>query len=164
MKKLLLQNLEYPFELIGTDWMLITAGDKNKFNTMTASWGTLGVLWNKKIATCFVRPQRYTFEFIEKQNYFSLSFFNSSYKDALKLCGTKSGRDIDKVKETGLTPCFEESAPYFSEAHTTLVCKKIYSDFISPKCIIDKSIESNYQNKDYHKMYIGEIIKCVVKE
>ena len=161
MKELSLKNLEYPFELIGNDWMLITAGNKEKFNTMTASWGTIGILWNKKVATCFIRPQRYTFEFIEKNDYFSLSFFDSSYKDILKLCGTKSGREIDKVKETNLTPCFENVAPYFKEAHTVLVCKKIYSQFIDPECILDKSIEKNYPNKDYHKMYVGEIIDCI---
>lgn len=164
-KKVDLKNLEInPFTAIGDEWMLLTAGDKEKFNTMTVSWGGLGVLWNKKVSFCFVRPQRYTFEFTEKSDYYSLSFYDSKYKDALKICGTKSGRDIDKVKETGLTPNLSEFAPYFEEAKIILICKKMYSQFIDPKCMIDDKIENNYPNKDYHKMYVGEIVECLVKE
>lgn len=153
-----------PFTMIGDEWMLVTAGNKEKFNTMTASWGSLGVLWNKKVSFCFVRPQRFTFEFIEKNDYYSLSFYASKYKETLKICGTKSGRNLDKVKETGLTPNFNEFAPYFEEAKMVLVCKKLYSQFIDPKCMIDNKIDSNYPNKDYHKMYVGEIVECLVSK
>lgn len=156
-----LENLN-PFNLIGNDWMLITSGKKENFNTMTASWGALGVLWNKKVAFCFVRPQRYTFEFMEENENFTLSFFEDRYKDALKICGRKSGRDCDKVKEANLTPCFSDGGIYFKEAKMVLVCKKIYSQFINPECIIEKDLEKNYEMKDYHKMFVGEIKECLV--
>ena len=149
------------FSQIGEKWMLITAGSKEKFNTMTASWGMMGVLWNKDVATAFVRPQRYTFEFLEKNDYYTLSFFDSKYKKQLSFCGRNSGRDVDKIKETGLTPIFDEHAPYFKEASTVFVCKKIYGQFISPEGFIDVDLDKNYENKDYHKMYVGEIVKCL---
>ncbi len=153
-----------PFNLIGNEWMLITAGGKNNFNTMTASWGTMGVLWNKNIVSCFVRPQRYTFKFLEENEIFSISFFDGKHKDALKICGTKSGRDCDKINLAGLTPIFDEKAPYFKESKMTLICKKIYAQYVDPKCMIDENLESNYKLKDYHKMFVGEIIKCLVED
>ena len=153
-----------PFNLIGNDWMLVTAGEKNNFNTMTASWGTVGVLWNKNIASCFVRPQRYTFKFLEENEIFSLSFFDEKYKDALKICGTKSGRDCNKINLAGLTPIFDEKTPYFKESKMILICKKIYTQYIDPKYMIDENLESNYKLKDYHKMFVGEIIKCLVED
>lgn len=149
------------FSQIGEKWMLITVGNKEKFNTMTASWGMMGILWNKDVATAFVRPQRYTFEFLEKNDYYTLSFFESKYKKQLSYCGRNSGRNVDKIKETGLTPIFDEQAPYFKEASTVFICKKIYGQFISPEGFIDIDLDKNYENKDYHKMYVGEIIKCL---
>ena len=92
-----------PFTTIGTEWMLLTAGNEDKHNTMTVSWGGLGVLWRKNVTYVLVRPQRYTMEFMDREEYYSLCVFDETYKPALKLCGTKSGRDIDKDKETGLT-------------------------------------------------------------
>ena len=116
-----------PFKLIGKDWMLITAGDKEKFNTMTASWGGVGIMWGKPVATAYIRPQRYTFEFIENGDYYTQSFFDEEYRDALKFCGSKSGRDYDKVKETGLTPVVDDEtgAVYFKEAKLVFICKKM---------------------------------------
>lgn len=123
---------ENPFKLINDDWMLITAGNKDDYNTMTASWGGLGIMWHKNVASIVVRPTRYTFDFIEKNDYFTLSFFEEEYKDALTLCGTKSGRDCDKVKEAGLTPIFDDNGIYFfSEAKIVMVCKKNYTGRIS---------------------------------
>ncbi len=153
-----------PFAKIGKDWMLITSGEKEKFNTMTASWGALGVLWNKNVTFAFVRPQRYTFEFLEKDEYYSLSFFDSKYKKELGFCGKVSGRDIDKIKETGFTPLFNSSAPYFEEANLIFICKKIYNQFIEPSLFLDENIGDNYPKKDYHKMFVGEIIKCLVRD
>lgn len=155
---------ENPFKLIGKDWMLVTAGDKSKFNTMTASWGGVGILWNKPVAFTFIRPQRYTFEFTEQGEYYTLSFFDEKYRQALNFCGTKSGRDYDKVKETGLTPVFSENAPYFGEAKLVLVCKKLYNQFLTEESLNDKALISNYANNDWHKMYVGEIEKVLVKE
>ena len=153
-----------PFDLVGNDWMLITSGTKEKFNTMTASWGTMGILWNKPVCMCFVRPQRYTFEFMEKNDYFSLCFFEDSFKSKLVFCGRNSGRDCDKIKETGLKAEFDLQTPYFQEAKLVLICKKIYNQFIDKDCILDKEIYKNYEQNDYHKMYIGEIVKCLVRD
>lgn len=152
------------FNLLAKDWMLITAGDKDKFNMMTASWGGFGVLWNKKIAWCVVRPQRYTYEFMESANVFTLSFFEEKYRKALELCGTRSGRDIDKMKAAGLTPLFTDlNGVCFSEARLVLECRKIYFQDIDPKHFLDASIDANYPQKDYHRMYLGEITSCRVK-
>jgi len=155
---------ENAFKLIGSDWMLITAGRMDLLNTMTASWGGLGVLWNKKVCYCVIRPQRYTREFMEKSQYFTLSFFDSDYRKALELCGTKSGRDVDKVKETGLTPVRAGcGAVYFDEARIVMECRKIYFQDIDPANFVDPTIAENYPGKDYHRMYVGEIMKCMVK-
>jgi len=165
LEKINLENIkiENPFKLIGSDWMLVTAGDEKRFNTMTASWGGLGVLWNKKVSFCFIRPQRFTFEFMEKNDYYSLSFYDSNYKDSLRICGTTSGREVNKVEKVGFTPCYKEKAPYFEEAKLVFICKKIYTQFIDPRYMIEAKLESNYKNNDYHKMYVGEIVECIVK-
>ena len=152
------------FKSIGKDWMLITSGNKEKFNTMTASWGSVGVLWNKNIATIFVRPQRYTFEFLENNDFYTLSFFDDEFKKELAFCGRNSGKDLDKVKSTGLAPSFDDNFTFFSQAKLVFVCKKIYTDFIKPDNFLDDSIKINYENNDYHKMYVGEIVKCLVKK
>lgn len=147
-------------KLIGTDWMLITAGTQEKFNMMTASWGGVGVLWHKKIAWCVVRPQRYTYEFMEKADVFTLSFFSEKYKEALTICGTKSGRNIDKAKTCGLTPVFSKNGGIlFSEAKLVLECRKIYFQDLNPNNFLDPSIAKNYPDKDYHRMYVGEILE-----
>lgn len=158
------QITENAFDLIGKDWALVTAGDKDKYNTMTVSWGGVGIMWNKPVAFTFIRPQRYTFEFTESGEYFTMSFFDESYRDVLKFCGSKSGRDYDKAKETGITPVFDLDAPYFSQAKLVLVCKKLYSQFLNEESARDKSILSSYANGDYHKMYISEIVKVLVKD
>ena len=155
---------ENAFKLIGTDWMLITAGSTSSFNAMTASWGGIGVLWHKNVCTIYVRPQRYTYEFLEKNDNFTLSFFSEKYKDALKLCGSKSGRDSDKIKEAGITPVeTENGSVFFQEASLVIECRKIYYLDIDPENFIDPSIAENYPNKDYHRMYIGEILNCLRK-
>ena len=154
-----------PFKAIDKEWMLITAGDENKYNTMTASWGGLGVIWNKPVATCYIRPQRYTNEFVDSNEYFTLSFFgDGNYRDALTLCGRKSGRDIDKAKETGLVPAFDKQAPYFEQAELVFVCRKLHKQRIAPEGFVDPAIENNYTNGDYHYLYIGEIVDCLVKD
>lgn len=153
------------FSMIGDQWMLITAGTGDSCNTMTASWGGLGVIWNKNVATCYIRPQRYTREFVDREDTFTLAFFGEEYRKALALCGAKSGRDIDKVKECGFTVAATESgAPYFAEADLVLVCKKLYVGDIDPDGFMDTALcEKNYPNKDYHKMYIGEIVEVLKK-
>ena len=151
-----------PFKLIGSDWMLITAGTPEAFNTMTASWGGLGILWEKKVATCFIRPTRYTFEFAERSTYFTLSFFGEQYRKALTYCGTHSGKNTDKIREAGLTPAKDGGFVYFEEARLVLACRKLYAQDIDPEQFLDPKIEDMYPQKDYHRMYIGEIVKCLV--
>ena len=155
---------ENVFNMIGKQWMLITAKNNETVNTMTASWGTLGVLWGKPVAICYIRPQRYTFPIVESGNSLSLSFLGEEYRNALKLCGTLSGRDVDKASETGLTPKAVDGSMSFEEAEIVLVCKKLAFQDINPEGFINRTVGSTcYPDKDYHRMYIGEIVKCYVK-
>lgn len=150
-----------PFEMIGKQWMLITSGDKEKFNTMTASWGAVGVLWNKNVVMAFVRPQRYTLEFLNKHDYFSCSFLPEKYRSALAFCGKYSGRDCDKIEKTGLTPVFDDNSVYFEQADTVLVCKKLYVQQLNKESIIEMGIDANYADNDYHYMFVAEITKAL---
>ncbi|HPB80422.1 MAG TPA: flavin reductase [Spirochaetota bacterium] len=150
------------FRLIGTDWMLVTAGAKNSFNTMTASWGGLGFLWNRNVSFIFVRPQRHTYSFLERHDIFTLSFFDETYRNVLQYCGSKSGKDVDKVSETKITPAETgQGGIYFSEARLMLECRKIYYQDIIPENFLDQKIADNYSLQDYHRMYIGEIVTCL---
>ena len=149
------------FSMIGDQWMLITAGTREQCNTMTASWGGLGVLWGKPVATVYIRPQRYTLEFVEREEKFTLAFFGEAYRKALALCGSKSGRDIDKVKECSFTvKTGAGGAPFFQEAELALVCRKLYWQDIDPTHFLDPDLDGKwYPGKDYHRMYIGEIVE-----
>lgn len=145
-------------------WCLITAGNKDSYNTMTASWGAMGELWNKDVCFIFIRPQRYTLEFTEREELFTLSFFGEEYKKALGFCGRNSGRDCDKAKETGLTPMEIDGGMSFEESETVIVCKKLFYQDIDPQGFIDKAIDGVcYPEKDYHRMYVGEVIGCYQK-
>ncbi len=163
-----IEKLEFhPFSKIGKEWMLITAGTKEKFNTMTASWGGVGVNWGKNVATTYIRPQRYTKEFVDANETFTISFYGEEYKKALNICGTISGRDEDKVKKAGLTPYFVDDTVAFGEANIILVCKKLYETVLEPEGFIEDAKELDekwYPQKDYHTMYISEIVKVLVKE
>lgn len=153
------------FKMIGDDWMLITGGDEKSFNTMTAGWGGMGILWGKPVAFSYVRPQRYTKEFMDSGDYHTLSFYSEQYKNALSICGAKSGRDTDKVKEAGLTPAFADcGAVYFDEADLVLVCRKLYYDDLKPENFLVPEISKTYKEKDYHRLYIGEIIEVLKKD
>lgn len=153
-----------PFKALDKDWMLVTAGSLKSYNTMTASWGGFGVLWGKNIAICVIRPIRYTYGFMEESGTFTLSFFSDKYRKALSFCGSHSGKDYDKAKETGLTAVeTDNGSVYFSEARLVLECKKIYFDDINPENFIDPEIDSHYPEKDYHRMYIGEIVNVYKK-
>lgn len=154
-----------PFKLIGKDWMLITAEKDGKANTMTASWGGLGVMWNKNVAYVVIRPQRYTKEFVDSADSFSLTFFNNSFKEILSYLGTKSGRDEDKIKKSNLTLIHDNNIPYFEEANIAIFCKKLFAQEYNPESFIDKEINKQcYPNSDHHTLYIGEITKILVKE
>jgi flavin reductase (DIM6/NTAB) family NADH-FMN oxidoreductase RutF len=158
------QLTENPFRLIGRDWMLITAGDRDSFNTMTASWGGLGVLWERKVAFCFVRPTRYTYQFMERSPLYTLSFYPEELRKTLTFLGTHSGRDRDKIKESGLTLVRDKGFVYFDEARLVLVCRKLYFQDIGPERFLDPKIMDMYPQKDFHRMYVGEVVKCLVKE
>jgi flavin reductase (DIM6/NTAB) family NADH-FMN oxidoreductase RutF len=153
------------WKMIGSDWMLITAGTQDSYNTMTASWGGVGVLWGRNVCWCVIRPQRYTHEFMEREEHFTLSFLGEEYRDALTFCGSHSGRDRDKAAETGLTPIpgALPATTTFAEARLVIECRKIYFQDLDPRHFLDPSIEDNYPDRDYHRMYIGEIVDCWVK-
>ena len=150
---------------IGFDWMLITAGNPERFNTMTASWGGMGFLWNKPVAFIFIRPQRFTYEFAELNEYFTLHFFEEKYREILNFCGTKSGRDVDKVAKTGLT-VFNSPGNnvYFGQSYLQMECRKLYFDDLNPDHFLDEKIIRNYPKNDFHRFYIGEIVDCIEKQ
>ena len=156
---------ENTFKTIGKDWLLVTAEHNDRCNMMTASWGGLGIMWNKPVAFTFIRPQRYTFGMLESEECFSLCVLGEEYKKALMFCGSKSGRDFDKVKETGLTVQHYEGIPYFEEAKMVLICKKLYAQYLNADSVIAESIEKNYSpdGNDWHKMYISEITAVLKK-
>lgn len=153
-----------PFEMIGKDWMLVTAQYNGKVNTMTASWGGLGVMWGKDVAFLVIRPQRYTKEFIDQSTQLSLSFFGQDYHKELGYLGSVSGRDENKIEKAGLTIVTENSVPYFAEADTVLLCKKLFAQPFEESAFLDTSIlEKWYPDKDYHTLYIAEIEKVLKK-
>lgn len=153
-------------DLFKNRWALVTAGDKDALNTMTVSWGAVGELWGKDMATLYIRPQRYTEEFLNKNDYLTVSFYPDDMKKQIHgVCGSKSGRDVDKVKECNLTPVFDEKAPYFNEAQIVLVCKKTAKSRFNPDEFLDGEIDEKwYPQNDYHFIYYAEIEKVLVKD
>ncbi len=156
---------ENTFKLIGKDWMAITAQNNHgDVNTMTASWGGLGVMWAKDVAYVVVRPQRYTKEFIDESNKFSLSFFEEKYRDKLKYFGTVSGRDEDKIVSSDMVINYENKIPYFAEAKVVVLCKTLYKQNMKKECFVDEKLTNLwYQNEDYHMLYVAEIEKIFIK-
>lgn len=157
-----------PFVKIGKEWMLISACDEKRtdkqIGTMTASWGGVGVLWGKNVFFCFVRPQRFTKEFIDAQDTITLSFFDEKYRDALTKCGRSSGRDCDKIKDAGLSAQIHDGAVFFYEAQLTIVGKKLFCQYLDENSFADKSlIDINYPSKDYHMVYVCEITQAYQK-
>ncbi|MBI9020995.1 MAG: flavin reductase [Verrucomicrobia bacterium] len=154
---------ESSFRMIGKEWMLITAGTMQNWNTMTASWGAMGELWFKPVAFTFLRPQRYTLEFVEREPVFTLSFFDDSQRDILSFCGSHSGRDCDKAAAAGLTPF---ATPYgsvaFEEARVVIECRKLFAQDLDPNGFIDDSIIPKcYPFKDFHRMFVGEVLRVL---
>lgn len=149
-------------------WLLLTSGDyeKNHANTMTVSWGYFGMMWNKPMAVVVVRPSRYTFEFMEKYDSFTLTGLPEKYKKEMLLLGSVSGRDLEKVENLELTsvPSMTVSAPSFEEADLVLECKKVYWDDFKPENFVNPSIDKNYPLKDYHRMYFGEVLNVIGAE
>lgn len=152
------------FQTIGKDWLLLTAGVPGDFNTMTVSWGGLGVLWGRNVATVYVRPQRYTKEFMEKYDSFTLSAYPASEHSKLALCGAKSGRDVDKVAECGFEPKELGGGVYFEGANLVIACRKIYFSDFESRNFLDPKIMDNYAAGDFHRMYIGEITDMLAEK
>lgn len=152
------------FKLIGQDWMLVTAGNLKDYNMMTAAWGGAGILWKKPVAIAFIRPQRHTYSYMEKQASFTLNFFDEQHRDLLTMCGTRSGRDMDKMNIDGLEALQTPSGNVlFKQARMALECVKIYYDDIKPEFFQTFEIEKVYPQKDYHRFYIGEIRQVWLK-
>ena len=167
------QLKDNPFEMIGKDWMLVTACTQQKdeegkiitgrVNTMTASWGGVGILWNKPVATIYLRPTRYTKEIIDAGEYFSLSVLGEKYKNALNYCGSHSGRDEDKIAQCKLHVEYMNFTPWIKEARLVLICRKLYAQEMNAFSFTDPSIcDKNYRKNDFHTMYIAEIEKVMV--
>jgi flavin reductase (DIM6/NTAB) family NADH-FMN oxidoreductase RutF len=157
-----------PFTKISEEWFLIVAGNESKHNAMTARWCGFGMVWNIHTATIYIRPQRYTYEFVRDNDYFTLCFFSEAYRKTLTFFGTKTGRDHDKAKETGLTPNFNMYAPYYEEADMVFICKKIYcQDIVETSFVADEDnalIKKNYPENDFHRMYVGQIETVLTKK
>ena len=155
------------WNLIGKQWMLVTAGSADKFNTMTASWGGIGWLWNKPVAFVFIRPERYTHQFVETNEYLTLSFFDEKYRKALQICGTVSGKDADKVQQAELTPeAFNDNATTFSQARLSLLCRKLFKTSMTENSFIDKDILQRWYNDKpggtLHDIYVLEIEEAAI--
>ncbi len=155
-----------PFSMIGDEWMLITAKKEDKVNTMTASWGGVGIMWGKTVAFVGIRPQRYTKEFVDNSEYFTLSFFGGEQKKAMGHLGSVSGRtEPDKIEKAGLHVTELDAWPTFEEASLVFVCRKLYAQGMKEECFLGtEEINRWYPDKDFHTMYVAEIVKAYVQE
>lgn len=143
-------------------WALVSAGNLSSFNTMTIGWGGVGCLWNRPVATVYIRPSRYTCEFMESSDYFTVSFFSDDYRDALKILGSKSGRDCDKVALAGLTPVAAGDSVTFEQAQYTLLCKKLYVHDLQADQIPEEIFQQFYEPGEApHRAYYGEIVEVI---
>ena len=142
-------------------WALVTAGNADSFNTMTISWGGMGTIWNKPVATVYVRTSRFTHEFIDNNDYFTISFFPEEYKGILGVLGSKSGREMDKMHASGLTPVQVENGITFKEAETTFVCRKLCKQPIKLQNMPEDVVNSFYKEDTRHDMYIGEVMNII---
>lgn len=166
MKKIEIQDFnENVFKLIGDDWLLINTYNEEKVNSMTASWGGMGVLWNKKVAYIFIRPQRYTQELLPNNEYFSLSVMGEEYRDVLNYLGSVSGRDENKLEKANLAVTKDENgAPIIEEARLNIIVRKLFCQQMTEDAFVDKDlVDINYPNKDFHFVYVLEILKIIEK-
>ncbi len=153
-----------PFTKFGKDWALVTAGTKEKANPMTISWGGVGVIWGKNPAYIFIRDSRYTKELLDKNDFFSISFLPSQYREALAYCGSFSGRGNDKFEKAGITPAFRHGIPYVDEGNFILLCQKMAAARLTEEMFLTPDIEKKwYANGDMHTMYIAEIIDILAR-
>ena len=167
MKEVQIKDLQFnPYTKIGKEWLLVGANKPDgSFNAMTASWGGMGVLWGKNVITVYLRPQRYTKEFVDASDTFTISILPERYRQALAYYGSHSGRDGNKEEATGLHLDEEDGHTYIAEAKTVYVCKKLYVGEFKEENFLDKHvIEKDYPQRDYHSIYIGEILKVMEEE
>lgn len=157
------EGKDNPFQLIGKEWMLVAAGNEEKCNAMTASWGGVGIMWGKPVAYVVIRPQRYTKEFMDQGERFSLSFLPEEYRKALNYMGTVSGRDTDKIRESGLHTELLHETPAFTESRMVMICKKMFAQDMKKESFLQEDILTKwYPQEDYHTLYIAEIEKIYV--
>ena len=149
------------FSQFDTKWGLVTAGNQESFNTMTISWGGLGTLWGKSVATVYIRTSRYTHEFVDASDFFTVSFYPEAYKKVLGVLGARSGRDMDKMNESGLTPVFLEEGVTFQEAEVTLVCRKLYRQTMDLAAMPEEVRKGYYEKDAVHDMYIAEVVRIL---
>lgn len=163
--KIDVKTLDNAIKVIGDDWMLITVDDveNKKVNAMTASWGTLGVLWNKPVCICFVRPERHTFKLLNEKKELSIAFLDKDRRDVYAVCGKESGADIDKLKKCGLTTLSLDGISVIAEAKINLTCKVLYEDDLKESGFLDSSLLSNYATAGYHRVFVCEIIGAYKK-
>lgn len=153
-----------PFTKLKNEWALVTAGSKQKANTMTVSWGGFGVLWGKNVAFIFVRDSRYTKEFIDNGEFFSISFLGEEYKEALSYCGSHSGRDEDKIANAGLSLGYKHGIPYIDEGNLLLLCQNMSATKITEDSFLSPEIKEKwYADGDMHTMYVAEIIEVLAR-
>lgn len=153
------------FELISKDWGILAVQTGDKANGMTVSWLQMGHLWNKNVITVYVRPQRFTYPFINDEDTFSLAFFDEKYRKELSYLGSKSGRDFDKLAQCGMTSSVVDNTPVINEAKLVFVCKKLYVHDLKEEEFLNKDIDKKeYAKKDYHRVYVGEITSVLVQE
>lgn len=160
------ENLnESAFRLVGSDWMLITGEKDGKVNAMTASWGGFGIMWNKNVAYTVIRPQRYTKEFVDHADTFSLCFFDKKYKEKMAYLGSVSGRDEDKILKSGLSVTHIDDTPCFEEARLIVICKKLYAQYLDPESFLAEGFDNEYYPaKDYHRLYISHVQKIYCRD
>ena len=151
------------FSVFDKKWALLTAGNKDSFNTMTVSWGGMGTIWGKPVATVYVRTSRYTHEIMDREGYFTVSFYPEEYRKVLGVLGSKSGRDMDKMNGSGLTAKALQESVTFEEAEITLVCRKMFMQRLEPSNITDPDAAKFYAGDAPHDMYIGEVVDIISK-
>lgn len=169
LREIKIEGFELPvYSLWANQWLLLASGDFNQrhFNAMTIAWGSLGCMWHKPFIQVVVRPGRYTHEFMERYDTFTVSSFPDDLKPALNFMGSHSGRHINKFENSGITPIQSKyvKAPGFQEASLIFECRKMYRDELKTTGFVDPSIDKNYPQKDYHSIYFGEIIAVLKSE
>lgn len=153
-----------PFTKIGNEWALVTAGNKDKTNCMTISWGGVGVLWGKNVVYIFIRDSRYTKTLIDNSDFFSVCFLDKKYRDALNYCGSHSGKNEDKIANSGLSVGHKLGIPYIDESSILLLCHKLSATKIGKDSFTDSEIyEKWYSDNDMHTMYVAEIMDVFAK-